>query len=233
MKRFIIASLAAVAILTAQAQAQIVFYSFNTNGFTGTMLTPAMTNYVTTANIGSSISSFTNVSSVGGFQSLTILSSVSGSLNNRGFPAGNSVSQNGWNGNNSYFQFTLNASGYQDIVLSWTGNVSSSGPATNGFWYSTNGGSTFTLFSTFRAPDNNATVGVETQDMSSVTALANNPLDVFRIYGTNVVGGTISASGTEKIDNFAIDAVAVPEPSAMLLVGAGVLGIFAIRRRRS
>ena len=236
MKRVIIASLAALAILATQTQAQtnIVFYSFNTNGFTGTLFTPAFTNYVITANIGSSISSFTNVNTGGGFQTLTILSSVSTSPNNHGFSAGNSVSQNGWNGNNSYFQFTLDATGYQNLVLAWTGNVSGTGPATNGFWYSSDGGSTFNLFSTFRAPDNNATVGIVTQDLSSVTALNNNSLDVFRIYGTNIVnGGTISNSGTEKIDNFSIDAIAVPEPSTMLLVAAGVFGMFAIRRRRS
>jgi hypothetical protein len=232
MKRFIIASLAVVAIFTVEAQAQIVFYSFNTNGFGGTIGTAAETNYVTTANIGSSISSFTNFNT-GANSPLTILSSVSGSLNNHGFSAGNSVSQNGWNGNNSYFQFTLNASGYQNIVLEWTGNVSGTGPATNGLWYSSDGGSTFSLFSTFRAPDNNVTVGVETQDLSSVTALNNDALDVFRIYGTNTAGAAISAGGTMKIDNFSIDAIAVPEPSTMLLVAAGVFGMFAIRRRRS
>jgi PEP-CTERM motif len=234
MKRVIIASLAAVAILTAQAQAQtnIVFYSFNVSP-QAPVTTAAGTNALITANIGSSISQFSNSSTSGSLSNLTILSSVGGNPNNRGFVAGNSISQNGWNGNNSYFQFTLDATGYQNLVLEWTGNVSSTGPATNGLWYSTDGGSTFTLFSTFRAPDNAVTVGIETQDLSSVTALNNDALDVFRIYGTNVVGGAIGASGTEKIDNFSIDAIAVPEPSTMLLVGAGVLGMFAIRRRRS
>ncbi len=221
-----------MAILTAQAQAQIVFYSFNTNGFGGTINTAAETNYVTTANIGSSISQFSNFNTGAG-SPLTILSSVAGNPNNHGFVAGNSISQNGWNGNNSYFQFTLDATGYQNLVLSWTGNVSGTGPATNGLWYSSDGGSSFSLFSTFRAADNTATVAIVSQDLSSVTALNNNALDIFRIYGTNVVGGTISAGGTEKIDNFTIDAVAVPEPSTMLLVGAGLFGMFAIRRRRS
>jgi hypothetical protein len=232
MMRFLIASLAAVAILTAEAQAQttIVFYSFNTNGFSGTIGTAAETNYVTTANIGSSISSFTNFNTSVN-SALTILSSVSGSPNNHGFPAGNSIGQNGWNGNSSFFQFTLDATGYQGIVLAWTGNVSGTGPATNNLFYSTDGGSSFSLFSTFRAPDNNVTVGAITQDLSSVTALNNNALDVFRIYGTNTAGNVINAAGTMKIDNFSIDVV--PEPSTMLLVGAGVLGMFAIRRRRS
>ena len=232
MKRFLMAGVAAAVIFAAQAQATtIVFYSFNTNGFSGTMLTGAMTNYVTTANIGSSISTFGNFNTGSG-SPLTILSSVSGSPNNHGFPAGNSISQNGWNGNASYFQFTLDATGYQNLVLAWTGNVSSTGPATNGLWYSSDGGSTYSLFSTFRAPDNGATVASVTEDLSSVTALNNNSLDVFRIYGTNVIGGTISAAGTMKIDNFSIDGTAVPEPSTIALIGFGLVGMMAIGRRR-
>jgi hypothetical protein len=231
MKKLLVASVVAVAIFAAQVKADtIVFYSFNTNDFSGTMLTPAMTNYVETANIGSGISSFSNFNPAG--TPLTILSSVSGSPNNHGFPAGNSVSQNDWTGNSSYFQFTLNATGYQDLVLAWTGNVSSTGPATNGLWYSSDGGATFALFSTFRAPDNNVTVGAVTQDLSSVSALDNNALDVFRIYGTNVVGGAIAAAGTMKIDNFSIDAIAIPEPSTIFLIGCGLVGILPIIRRR-
>ena len=57
--------------------------------------------------------------------------SVSGNPDNHGFSGGNSVSQNGWNGGNSYFQFTLDATSYQNLILTWTGNFSSTGPATN------------------------------------------------------------------------------------------------------
>ncbi|HUJ72269.1 MAG TPA: hypothetical protein VLZ30_08490, partial [Verrucomicrobiae bacterium] len=163
MKRFLMAGVAAAVIFAAQAQATtIVFYSFNTNGFSGTMLTGAMTNYVETANIGSSISTFGNFNAAG--TPLTILSSVSGSPNNHGFPAGNSVSQNAWNGNASYFQFTLDATGYQSLVLAWAGNVSSTGPLNTTLEYSTDGGGTFNNFATFATPANSST----TQDLSSV-----------------------------------------------------------------
>src|SRR5205823_3395218 len=137
MKRFIIASLAAVAILTARAQEQtnIVFYSFNTNGFGGTLGSTAMTNYVETANIGSSISSFT-FSNSQATPLLTILSSVSGGGNTHGFPSGNSVGMNGWNGGASYFQFTVDATGFQNLVVAWAGNRSSTGPTNLLFEYS-------------------------------------------------------------------------------------------------
>lgn len=227
MKRFITASLVAAAMLVAQAQAQtsIVFYSFNTNGFGGTIGSAAYTNYVTTANIGSGISSF-SYSNSQATTVLSLLSSVSGNPNNHGFPAGNSVSLNGWNGGASYFQFTLDATGYQNLVLSWAGNRSGSGPTNLVLRYSSDGGSTFTDFTTI--PSNNLVNYSTTQDLSSVTSLNNNSLDVFRLVGVDAAAG-----GTLKIDNFTIDGTAIPEPSTVMLVGAGLLGLFAIRRRRS
>ncbi|HXI83073.1 MAG TPA: PEP-CTERM sorting domain-containing protein [Verrucomicrobiae bacterium] len=225
MKRVIIASLVAMGIFTAEAQAltNIVFYSFNTNGFVGVDQSTAMTNYLQVANIGSGISSF-SFSNSQATPLLTILSSVTASPNNHGFPAGNSVGMNGWNGGASYFQFTLNATGFQGLVLAWAGNRSSTGPTNVVLQYSSDGGATFNNFNTFAAPANVGT----TQDVSAVTALDNNALDVFRIVGVDA-----AAAGTLKIDNFSIEATAVPEPSTMLLVGVGVLGMFAIRRRRS
>lgn len=200
----------------------IVFYSFNTNGFSGTMLTAAMTNYVITANVGSGISSFGNFNAGG--TPLAILSSVTGSPNNHGFAAGNSISQNAWNGNNSYFQFTLDSTGYQNLVLAWAGNVSSTGPTNMMLEYSTTGvGGSFSTFATFPTLANSSI----TQDMSSVTALNNNPSDVFRLYGINVG----AAAGTVKIDNFSIDATVVPEPSTIALIGLGLVGLITLVRR--
>jgi hypothetical protein len=229
MKKFLIASVLATTILVAQVQAQsltIAFYAFNTNGYTGTLvpLDAAGTNYVETANIGSGISSFSNFNTAG--TPLTILSSVTGNPNNHGFVSGNSISQNNWDGS-GYFQFTLDSTGYQNIVLSWTANVSSTGPANTTLRYSTTGvGGTFTDFATFATPKNTAV----TQDLSLVTALNNNSTVVFRLVGVNASN---TASGTMKIDNFAIEAIAIPEPSTVFLVGMSLAGLLAIRRRRS
>lgn len=217
MKKFLIASMAAVVILAAQAKAQtgIVFYSFNDQ---------SSSNALITATVGSGISAFSNFNTAG--NPFTILSSVSGNPNNRGFSAGNSVSQNAWNGDGSYFQFTLDSTGYQDIILTWGENSSGTGPHSAKLQYSSTGvGGSFTDFATFAAPNNSAML----QDLTSVSAINNNSDVVFRLVGL----GTTSNGGTWKIDNFNIDATAVPEPSTVMLVGASLVGLLALRRRRS
>ncbi len=199
----------------------IVFYSFTSNT-TFAVNTAAWTNASLTADIGSSISSFTNFNAGG--TALTFLSSVAGNPNNHGFPASNSISQNRWDGDASYFQFTLDSTGYSGITLSWAQNRSSTGPNQWTLRYSTNGGGSFTDFATFALVANSAV----TQDLSSVTAIDNNPNVVFRLVGV----GATAATGTAKIDNFAIEATLIPEPSTVLLVGVGLAGLVAMRRRR-
>lgn len=221
MKKFLIASVLATTILIAQAKADtIVFYSFND--------TSAGTASSTIANTGSLISSFGNFNA--GASPLSILSSVTGNPNNHSFPAGNSISQNFWNGDASYFQFTLDsaAGNYYDIIVSWAENSSGTGPHNAKLQYSTTGvGGTYLDFATFATPNNSAMI----QDLSAVSAIESNANVVFRLVGL----GTTSNGGTMKIDNLAIEATAlpVPEPSTVLLVGMSLAGLLAIRRRRS
>jgi hypothetical protein len=226
MKKFLVASIAAAAILVAQAKADtILFYSFNTNGYTGSLAIPlsaAVTSYVETANIDlNGGSAFSNFNSAG--SPLTILSSVSGNPLNHGFSAGNSISQNNWLADGTaYFQFTLNATGYQNLVLSWAENRSSTGPTSIDVQYSTTGvGGTFSDFGAIAVGSN---LGL-TEDMSSILTLNNNANDVFRLYGV----GASAAAGTLKIDNFAVDTI--PEPSTMTLIGFGLVGLVAFGRR--
>jgi len=218
---------AAVAFAAAQASADsIVFYSFNTNGF----VSGNVTSYVSTANIGSSISSFstfhTNTAATP-----TILSGISlNNSNGMGVAAvsGNSVSQNGWDSTSAFFQFTLNSTGWENLVLSWASNKSSTGPTNMVLQYSSNGGGAFSDFGSFLQTANSA---VFTADLSAVSEIENNSGTVFRFVAQAPLG---VIAGTWKIDNFTIDATAViPEPSTVLLVGAGLAGLLAIRRRRS
>jgi hypothetical protein len=214
---------AAVIFTAAQASAQttIVYYAWNNTG-----VLPD-TNAFVTADTGSSISTFSSFS-------LGVLSFPAGTTLNAqpGFVAGNSVSRNGWDtgaGETNYFQITLNATGWQNIIVSYALARSNTGPRTNEFWYSTDGGSTFTLFATYANVLSNNTYMVFTNNLTGVTALNNNPNVVFRIIGKNVATGT---TGTMRIDNFTIDATLIPEPSTLTLVGLGVLGALVLRRRR-
>ena len=75
-------------------------------------------------------------------------------------------------------------------------------------------------------------------DLSSVTALDNQATDFFRVVDSSTAseggnGGVVAAAGTDRVDNFTVTATTVPEPSAMILVGTGLFGLLAIRRRRS
>jgi hypothetical protein len=225
MKRFIVASVVLAVVFMAGFQAKaddpvVVYYSFNnTNLLNGTT---AGTNAFLAADTGSSLSTFTyklgNSLPTGGLQ---IYAGIAVG-NQPGFVAGNSVGGNAWMGTTNYFQFTLNASGFEDIVVSWAANRSATGPTNVLFQYSTDG-STFTTYATV-AITASSNLGY-TQDLTSVTALDWNANDAFRIESTGAAAG-----GTLRIDNLT---VGVPEPSTVFLVGCGLVGLLAMRRRRS
>jgi hypothetical protein len=242
MKKFIIAStvLAGVVMASLQASAQvIVYYSFNnTNLLNGTT---AGTNAFLAADTGSSISTFTYGSSLTGpreqfFQGTTL--NAQG-----GFPAGNTASSNGSLGDaNSYVQFTLDATGQQNLIVSWAAARSTSasnvGAGTNILEYSTNGGANFSVFATnsISAATGSGVFVSFTNDLSAVTGLNNDSSDIFRIYYSQAYipsSGLQSTAGTERLDNLTVSATAVPEPSTLALVGAGLIGMVAMRRRRS
>ncbi|HTS19628.1 MAG TPA: PEP-CTERM sorting domain-containing protein [Verrucomicrobiae bacterium] len=203
---------AASAMMTIQvfATTNLVYYSFNASN--------------TIADVGSLISSFGNAG-------VTTNAFNAGSTLNvqPGFVAGVAPNENLWTGNTNYFSVTLDSTGFQGLVLSFWDQKSSTGPTNIAIAYSTTGPlGTFSFL-----PSVLATVSpgaIVTQDVSAVTALDNNPNDVFRIYGLNAGG----SAGTLRIDNLTVDAMAVvPEPSTLVLAGAGFLGMLMIRRRRS
>jgi hypothetical protein len=225
--RFTGCLLAIVTMSAIQAHgANIVFYSFNnTNLLDGTT---AGTNNFLKADIGSSISTFTFFNN--GAAGLFTL--PSGNLHaTPSFAAGNSVSYNNWAANSTtskYFQVTVDMTGYQGLTLSYDIQRSAGGSKTNSIWYSTDGGATFTSFNETFLSVASAYVSF-TNDMSAVTALDNNASVQLRFYPY-----LSNAGGTYRVDNIQIDATAiVPEPSTVLLVSTGLVGLLAFRRRRS
>jgi PEP-CTERM motif-containing protein len=239
---------AMVAVFAANnAPAQVaVYYSFNnTNQLNGTT---AGTNAFLAADTGSAISTFTFGSSFREGSNGTATAQVdlfAGTTVNAqpGFVAGNTASSNGSLGDaNSYVQFTLDATGLQNLIVSWAGtrstSASNAGAGTNTLEYSTDGGSTFNIFQVNAIPAATASGAFIpfTNDLTAVTALNGNASDVFRVYYSQAYipsTGLQSTAGTERMDNLTINASAIPEPSTILLVGAGLAGMIMIRRRRS
>ena len=157
-------------------------------------------------------------------------------------PSGNgsahSYSANGWVVG-SYFQFSLNASNYTNIFVSFDQYGSSSGPKDFALLYSTNG-TTFTNFSgTYNvigsptiSPSTFNPVFTHTFDLSGITDVNNASTLVFRLVDqdtTSIGNGTVAAAGTDRVDNFTV--AQVPEP-ATVLGGVLLLGAASWSHRR-
>ncbi len=140
--------------------------------------------------------------------------------------AARALSANNWNVND-YFQFTLSTIGYQNIMVSFGQEGSSTGPANYQFQYSTDG-SAFVNFGSVITLTSTSSFKTSTFDLSLVLGLNNLASAVFRVVDTSTVaigGGTVATAGTGRIDNFTVtgDLAAIPEPSVYMLLGVGIL----------
>jgi hypothetical protein len=205
----------------------------STNNIIGAGLTLAATQSGVLADIGTGTASASH--------SLTSVWSI---------PAGNG-SGHSWSVNSNsigdYLQFSVSSAGFQNITVSYDQNGSATGPKTYGFWYSTDGTS-FTQVGT----DYALTAGItwsagtpnqptqESFDLSSILSLNNASTIYFRIVndspatGGAINGGNIGGAGSDRVDNFLVSAVAVPEPSSLALASlGGAACLLAFRRRKS
>ncbi|MCX8090053.1 MAG: PEP-CTERM sorting domain-containing protein [Verrucomicrobiae bacterium] len=163
-------------------------------------------------------------------------------------PSGNgstkSLSANTW-AVGDFFQVVVSTVGYSGIQVSFDQTSSSSGPGRFNLDYSTDGVNFTTFVSNYvvlvngAAPNaawNNTTYVPAYHysfDLSSVTALNNAPTVYFRLVQSSPVtagGGSPSATGTSRIDNFEVSAVPEPAATLLLLLGAGYIG-WARRQR--
>ena len=161
-----------------------------------------------------------------------------------------SFSVNNWSVGD-YFQFQVNASGYQDILLDWDQTSSNTGPRDFVLQYSTDGSSFSTFGSQYTVLGNIASTSPSRSfwssasyesayhlsfDLSSVGGTIDNQSSLyFRLVdnsNSSANGGSTASSGTDRVDNFVVSATAIPEPSSIMLVGVGLTSLVMVFRRR-
>jgi len=209
-KAKIAALLAPVALFAVQSSAAVIF----TNPITDT--NPSLANPYTD---GQNVAANVTASGIGRGAGIS------------GSSGSNRYAGNGWNNativasitDNAYFTFTLTpAAGYEidfdDFV--YTGQASSTGPTS------------FSFRSSVDAFASDIGTPTATGTTISLTAASFQNLTTateFRLYGA----GASAAAGTFAVNSFTFngDAVLVPEPASLGLIGVGALSL--LRRRRS
>lgn len=160
-------------------------------------------------------------------------------------PSGNgsaeSLSSTNW-AIGDFYQFALSTVGYSGLTVSFDQISSGTGPGQFLFTYSTDGttftpfGSAYTVFSTPSWSAGTPTpLTSYTNDLTAVTSLDDTGVVYFRLVNNSTVsanGGTVAATGTDRVDNFMVQATSIPEPSALALLGGfGMLALMFVRRR--
>ena len=138
-----------------------------------------------------------------------------------------------------YWQFTTSSLGYQGVTIAWDQGGSSTGPRDFVLQYSVNGGG-FTQFGSPYTVLDVVTTGTGENwltgtprvnshysvDLSLIAALDNASGISFRLVDnstTAINGGTVGTAGTDRVDNFAINATPIPEPVTWALIGFGTM----------
>jgi hypothetical protein len=152
----------------------------------------------------------------------------------------NSYSSNGW-AVNDYWQFEVSTVGLSGIEIGWDQAGSNTGPKNFQLQYSIDDSTWTTVGSAYSVVLStwNATTaaGYSSGVISEPDSAWNNQATLyFQLVDTSttsVSGGTVASGGTDRVDNFTVVATVVPEPSTVALVSAGLVGLLALRRRRS
>jgi hypothetical protein len=115
---------------------------------------------------------------------------------------------------------------FQDMTVSFAINALGNGFTIANFYFSTNGGATFTLFSTQAIPTSGTVVL-----SAAVPTVANNaPLLELKI---ELTGGQSNGADVQNIvDNIRVEGTIIPEPATVAGGLLGVLGLCWHQRRR-
>ncbi len=160
-------------------------------------------------------------------------------------PVGNgsleSFSSNDW-AIGDYYQFQTSTSGYTSITIQWDQASSNTGPRDFRLDMSTDGVNFAPLFlySVLANASPNPTWSSGTpQPIYNIGPISapggdNQASLFFRLVNTTTVsanGGTVAATGTDRVDNVRIEGTLIPTPGSLALLGIGAA--FAARRRRA
>lgn len=140
-----------------------------------------------------------------------------------------------------YAQFLVSTAGYTDITVAFEHRASNTAVNTVVLQYTTDG----TTWTDFRS-DKFAAGGVweiRSYDLSAITAVNDNANFGIRIaadldaatgnYAAAQPGSSIGRAGTWRFDNVTISGTVVPEPGSFAALGAGLLSLAGVLKRRS
>jgi hypothetical protein len=238
--RLVLLSLALVLAASSPAQIILAAWTFETT-------TPADLNNATTypgfnADLGAGLASGFHASNA------TDWSTPGGNGSANGFAT------NTWSVGD-YFQFQVSTHGFQGIAVSWAQVSSTTGPGQFKLSYSTDGlafvdfGPLYAVLANSGANtwSNSTPIATTTyfRDLSAIGALANTAAIYFRLTdatGLSATGGTVSASGATRIDDFSVTGFAippsptptpVPESAAWSWIAVAALTALAVARHHA
>ncbi|MCW1915750.1 PEP-CTERM sorting domain-containing protein [Luteolibacter sp. GHJ8] len=213
-----------VACLAAESQAAVVAgWNFNTL----TTATNNGTTYSASSGAGTLTVGVTASDQAGGNRGInsfagTAVNAIAGDANGQALTiqGGALETTTPVENNGATVTIEVNLTSFEDIILSFATQRTSTGFNLNQLAWSTDG-TTFTDFGTAYNPA--TSFAVQSFDLSAISEIENQATVFFRLTLT----GATSNAGNNRIDNIQINAV--PEPAAALL---GSIGLIALLRRR-